>query len=352
MVYTRMAEEKKRAQRWKVIINTITLLALVLLLYLVRDQVAETFRRFHEVNLPLVAIMLPAQALNFYAYARMYQDLLGFLGNKVKTWPMFRMTLELNFVNHVFPSGGVSGFSYFSLRLKPFGVSTAKSTLVQLMRFVLIFISFQILLFVGLLALTFSGAVNNLVLLIAGSLATLLLVGTLLTAYVVGSKTRINTFFTGLTKFINKLIGIVRPKHPETINISRVRKTFTELHENYVLFRKDPKVLKRPFYNSLIANATEVITLYVVFAAFGQWVNPGAVILAYAIANFAGLIAILPGGVGVYEALMATVLAVAGVPAGISLPVIIMYRVLTMLMQLPIGYVFYHKTVQDNDIQL
>lgn len=347
-----MAEEKKRTQRWKIIVNTITFGALALLLYLVRDQVVETFRSLDDVNLGVLAIMIPAQALNFYAYTRMYQDLLGFLGQKIKTWPMFRITLELNFVNHVFPSGGVSGFSYFSLRLRPQGVSTAKATLVQVMRFVLIFISFQALLFLGLVTLAFSGAVNNFVLLIAGSIATLLLVGTLLVAYIVGSKTRINTFSTAVTKFINRLISIVRPKHPETISVKRVQTAFTELHENYVLFRQDPQALRRPLLDGLIANVTEIVTLYVVFAAFGFWVNPGAVILAYAVANFAGLIAVLPGGVGIYEALMATVLATAGVPAGVSLPVIIMYRVLTMLMQLPVGYVLYHKAVQDNDIQL
>ena len=36
--------------------------------------------------------------------------------------------------------------------------------------------------------------------------------------------------------------------------------------------------------------------LYLVFVAFGFWVNPGAVILAYAVANFMGLVSILPGG--------------------------------------------------------
>jgi uncharacterized membrane protein YbhN (UPF0104 family) len=49
-----------------------------------------------------------------------------------------------------------------------------------------------------------------------------------------------------------------------------------------------------------------------------MWVNPGAIILAYAVANFAGLISILPAGVGIYEALMSAVLAATGIPAGVS----------------------------------
>lgn len=346
-----MAEEKKQ-KRWKVILNTVTLLALLLLVYLVRHDIIETLAKIDDISWWVLLLMIPAQALNFYAYTLMYDDLLKFLGTKIKMSKLYRITLELNFVNHVFPSGGVSGFSYFSLRLRPLGVTTGKSTLIQLMRFVLVFVSFQVLLALGVLALAFSGAVNNFVLLIAGSIATLLIAGTLLLAYVIGSKQRINMFFTAMTRLVNKIVSVIRPKNTEAINIERAQKAFNELHENYLLIRKDFSVLRKPLLHSFVANLTEVITLYAVFVAFGFWVNPGAVILAYAVANFAGLISVLPGGVGVYEVLMTAVLTSAGIPAGISFPVVVMYRVLTMLLQLIPGYILYHKAVQDNDIKL
>lgn len=346
-----MAEEKRNA-RWKIIVNTLTLIALGSFLYLVRNEVYETLQRIDDVYWGVLLLIIPIQALNFFAYTLMYEDLLTFLKARITRSKLFRITLELNFVNHVFPSGGVSGFSYFSLRLRPFGVTTGKSTLIQMMRFILIFVSFQVILGLGLVMLAFSGSVNNFVLLIAGSLATLLLVGTLIVAYVIGSKRRINNFFTSITRLLNRLINIFRPKHPETINIKRAQKAFTELHENYVLIKRDYGVLRKPLLHSLIANITEILTLYIVFVAFGFWVNPGAVILAYAVANFAGLVSVLPGGVGVYEALMTAVLATAGVPAGISLPVVIMYRVINVVLQMPIGYIFYHKAVQDNDIKI
>jgi uncharacterized protein (TIRG00374 family) len=92
--------------------------------------------------------------------------------------------------------------------------------------------------------------------------------------------------------------------------------------------------------------------VYVVYIAFGSYVNLGAVILAYAVANFAGLVSVLPGGVGVYEALMTAVLVAAGVPARLSLPVTVMYRVLNTLLQLPPGYVLYHRTLRRRDSML
>ena len=73
--------------------------------------------------------------------------------------------------------------------------------------------------------------------------------------------------------------------------------------------------------------------------------NIGAIIIAYVVANFAGLISVLPGGVGVYEGLMTAVMASAGIPPSTSIPATIMYRVLTSAIQLPPGYYFYQKAV-------
>ncbi len=87
------------------------------------------------------------------------------------------------------------------------------------------------------------------------------------------------------------------------------------------------------------------MALYIVYVAFGEYVNVGAVILAYAVANFAGLVSVLPGGVGIYEALMTAVLVAGGIPAAVSLPVTVMYRVVNTLIQVPPGYYFYHRAI-------
>lgn len=337
--------DKQRKKRWKTILTIITMLALAGTAYALRQQIFDTIDNLGKVNTWAVLLIIPLEAMNYLGQAKLYQGLFRLLGDRFRTRAMYGLSLELNFVNNVFPSGGVSGFSYLSLRMKGEGVSTAKATLVQMMRFIMVFLSFQILLFFGLLMLAIGGKASNLTILISGSLATLMLIGTLLVAYIVGSKSRINEFFTWITKFLNWLIHLVRPKHPETINISKARETFTELHENYLIMKQNYTELKRPLVAALIANLTEIAVIYVVYLAFGHAVNPGAVILAYAIANFAGLVSVLPGGIGIYEALMTAVLAAGGVPPSISLPVTVMYRVVSMGVQLPPGYLLYHRAL-------
>jgi uncharacterized membrane protein YbhN (UPF0104 family) len=72
--------------------------------------------------------------------------------------------------------------------------------------------------------------------------------------------------------------------------------------------------------------------------------------LAYAVANVAGLISVLPGGVGIYEGLMTAVLATAGIPPAVSLPVTVMYRVLNTVIQLPPGYYLYHRAIHRGTV--
>jgi uncharacterized protein (TIRG00374 family) len=179
-----------------------------------------------------------------------------------------------------------------------------------------------------------------------------MVIGTLAFMSIIGSQKRIHATFVYLSKGINKAIHLVRPKHPETISIARIENIVLELHNNYQLIRTRYRELRWPFFWALVINTTEVLKIYVVYLAFGEWVNIGAVILAYSVANFAGLVSVMPGGIGIYEALMTGVLAAAGVPARLSLPVTVMYRVFSTMLQLPIGYYFYNKTLRQNQDEM
>ncbi|HSX07243.1 MAG TPA: lysylphosphatidylglycerol synthase transmembrane domain-containing protein [Candidatus Saccharimonadia bacterium] len=333
------------ARRWKLVVNIVTLVALVLLIAATWHQLSQTFHNLFRVHAWALLLILPIEYLNYDAQARLYQGLFAITGNKLEFWPLFRSSLELNFVNSVFPSGGVTGISYFGVRMRGANITGAKATLVHLMKLVLIFLSFEVLIVLGMFFLAIEGRMNNIILLVAGSLTTLMVVGTAGFAFIIGSEKRISSFFTWVTIQLNKLIHLVRPNHHETINVQRARRVFEELHANYMVVRKDWRQLKWPFWQAFLANFWEVMAVYVVYVAFGHLVNVGAVILAYAVANFAGLVSILPGGVGVYEGLMTLVLAASGIPAKLSLPVTVMYRVVNMLVQLPPGYYLYHKAL-------
>ena len=345
-----MSETAFLKRRWKLIVNILTVLALIVLIFAVRHQLYTTLRNFSKVNVWVLLLLIPVEWLNYHAQAKLYGGLFEAVGNKLKYRFLFETSLELNFINSVFPSGGVSGISYFGMRMRSDRekITGGRATLVQLMKLALLFLSFELLLFFGLLFLAIAGGVNNFVILVAGMLSTLLLVGTFAFVMIIGHEQRIQATFTFLTTALNKLIQLVLPSRPEAINMERARSAIEELHQNYKLIESRWRELKSAFWWAFIANLAEVGAVYVVYVAFEHWVNPGSVILAYSIANFAGMVSVLPGGVGIYEALMTGVLVATGVPAALSLPVTVMYRMLNMLIQLPPGYYFYHRTLHGN----
>jgi uncharacterized protein (TIRG00374 family) len=333
-------------RHWKLLLNIVTMLALLLLAFAIRHQLVETIENIQHVNWWFLLLIVPIEFLNYHAQAKLYQGLFAITGNLFSYKNLMKLSLELNFVNHVFPSGGAAGISYFSLRLRNEGVSVAKSTLVQAIKLVLLIVSFEILLMLGMFILAVNGKASNLVIFIGSSLSTLMLAVTVAFLYVVSRKSRIDSLFTSLTVVVNRVIHFVRPKHPEAISIRAAKGLFSEFHDSYMAIRQQMSKLKAPFWWAMLANVTEVAVILAVYYAFGEFVNIGAVILAYAVANFAGLVSVLPGGVGIYEALMTAVLATAGVPARISLPATVMYRVLNTLVQVPSGYYFYHRSLR------
>lgn len=340
-----MAENSFLRRRWKLLLNIITVVALVILVVAIRHQLVGTFKNLFKVHAWALLLIIPVEFLNYDAQARQYQGLFKIVGSNLGYSQLFKATLELNFVNNVFPSGGVTGISYFGVRMRGAQVTGAKATVVQLLKLVLIFLSFEVLIVLGLFFLAVEGHMNSVVLLVAGMVTTILVLGTGLFAFIIGSKRRIAGFFTWATRTLNKLLGMFKRGRPDTINVERARLLFEDLHDNYMLIRSDVRQLKWPFIWALLANFWEVMAVYVVYIAFGHLVNFGAVILAYAVANFAGLVSVLPGGVGIYEGLMTLVLTATGVPSRLSLPVTVMYRVVNTLVQLPPGYYYYHQTL-------
>lgn len=338
-----MAEASFFRRNWKLLLNVVTVVALIILVVAIRDQFKATFENLFKVHIWALLLIPLIQALNYDAQTRLYRDLFLIVGNKIPYKELYKSALALNYVNTVFPSAGVSGISYFGARMKGADITGPKASAVQLFKLVLYFLSFEGLIVLGVFALAVQGHINSLILLMAGTIATVVVIATLGVGFIISSKSRISGFFAYMTKLLNRVIKVVRPKHPDAINIHRVRHVFDDLHENYMLMTRDWRKLKRPFMWAMLASFWEVSTIYVVYLAFGEWVNIGSVILAYAVANLAGLFSVLPGGIGVYEGLMTLTLSATGIPSRLSLPVTIMYRMLAMTVQLIPGAYFYHE---------
>ena len=341
------------SKKVKVIINIITIFALIVLIVVSWPQIVAGLKEMGSANWLVISLMIPLQIVNFLAIGKVYQTY--FDGNhKIKTKYALKIALELNFVNHVFPSGGVAGFSYLGIRLRDKDIRVARTTLAQVVRFALTFISFLIILFFGMFLLSFGSGTSGggVALFIGLSIAFMTLFAVVVAAYIFSNEKRIKAFTAFLPKLFNFVTKPFTKTKKEIININRIEQLFSDFHKDYMTITKDWRRLKKPFVWSLIVNISEIMTVYTAYIALGQPVNPGAVILAYSVASFAGLIAILPGGIGVYEALMTGVLASAGVPKALALSATLIYRILTIVVFIPVGFILYQIALKQNGTRL
>ncbi|MFZ1683179.1 MAG: lysylphosphatidylglycerol synthase transmembrane domain-containing protein, partial [Candidatus Zixiibacteriota bacterium] len=256
-------------------LNVVTIGALVLLIIFARKQVGDAFKTFADLNMLWMLLVIPLQLLNHFSVAKFYQSYLKTLGEHIKTRELFKVSLEMNFVNNVFPSGGVSGFGYLGIRLKKLGVRGSKSTLVQTSRHILTFLSIILFLIIGMMFLSIFGTTSRLVILIASSLTSFIIFMTLALMYIVSDEKRIKQATVALPKLLNSIFGIFHKKKKQIINVDKVEGLFGELHQDYLHVRRNWKDLRHPLKWTIFMNLTEILTIFVVYLAFGELVNPG-----------------------------------------------------------------------------
>jgi uncharacterized protein (TIRG00374 family) len=357
-----------KTSKIKTVINLITLALLGFAIYSLRDDILETLKNIKNADFFILAIIPFLQYWNYRSTGNLYRSIYNIFKVDVGSKESFRLALELNFVGFVLPTGGVSVISYLAVRMRN-RAKASTSTMVMTTKILMQNLSFVIFLIVGLFILAVHGKASNMLILIASTLSLVIIFGAGIFVYVISSKARIrsstkwlidlvNLIFTKLKQTKNDIAARLSSKKVENkvtsvLDSEKIVSRLTTVHDNYLMLRKNRSRLKKPFLYGFIANLTELATIYLVFAALGYIVNPGAVIISYAVASFSGIFSIMPGGVGIYESLMVAVMVSAGVPAGISLSGIVMYRIINTGLSLPIGYYFYHKKLnEDSSVKL
>ena len=78
-----MSETSFVKRRWKLILNIVTVVALLVLVYAVRDQLADTLQNLMRVHAWVLLLLIPIQLINYDAQARLYRGLFKVVGNKL-----------------------------------------------------------------------------------------------------------------------------------------------------------------------------------------------------------------------------------------------------------------------------
>lgn len=329
-------------------VTIITIFLLGLVIYFGWPQIVHAASLMGTINLWILALLIPIQLFSYYAIGGMIFSYLRSKGNLKTTshWQMTRMALELNFVNHIMPSGGAAGFSYLGWVLSRHGVRPGRATMAQIVRFTLAFVSFVAILVLAVIILILDHQISRYIIAVSFILTLVVVVGTILLIYIIGSKRQLTVFSKWLTRQCNRVVSLLtRGKNRQAVKPETIKNFFIELHDDYIEIRQEKRILIRPLLWAVAANLADVTLLMVAFLALGVWVNPAILFIAFGISSIASVISVTPGGAGVYEAIMIAFLASAGVPAEIAIAGTLVARVALLLGTIVFGYLFYQMTI-------
>lgn len=329
-------------------LSIVTAVLIVILLILSRHELAQAWELMSKVNLWILALVLPFLALNYFTTGEMIFSYLKRKGklSHVSPFQLMRMSLEVNFVNHVLPSGGASGVSYLNWRLGQFGVPAGRATMAQAVRFVAGFVAFTVLLIIAVLFVTVDSGVNRVIILLSSMLVGAMVGVTVAGIYFLSDIRRVRRVSVALTGLINTIVRKVTLGHRlQVVGQPQLHAFLEDLHDDYLELRRDKKALWRPILWAVGFTLSDVGIFFVTFWALGTIVNPAPILIAYGVATVAGFAVVTPGGSGAYEALMVAILAIAGLSQADAIAGVVLARVIILLTILVIGYIFYQHAL-------
>ena len=332
----------------RMVLSLMTVIVLGLVIYFSRHELAKAWGLLGQANVALLLLLVPLQIGVYYAGGEM---IFSYLRSKrlihhVSRWEQTRIALELNLVNHIFPSGGISGISYTTWRMHKLGVSTASSTFAQLVRYVAGFVAMMGLLVVAVMGLAFDGQVNRYIV----SASFLLILGVIMltfaTIFIFSSRARMRRIAGRMTRAINAVMRVVTlGRYKQAMKLEKVEVFFSEMYDDFRDLAANRRMVVKPLLWGVVFAVLDVAMFVVTFWALGASVNPAILLIGYCVAAIAGLVAFTPGGAGVYEAIMILFLSMAGVPAGTAIAGILLARMILLTGTIIFGYIFYQHAL-------
>ena len=344
-----MVKKKKLSVSFKTFLIVLTAILVGFVVYENRADMVETFEHLGQTNGFVLLALIPEQLFMYYACGQIFFSYLKNRSNvkKFSKKEIFRISTELNFVNHAVPAGGVGGLAFLTYRLLPFNVSAGKASFLYIFRYAITTVINYLQALIAIFALFLFGLVPmeaQWIIPVALLMNTGVFVGLSLIVYVASSKKRIEFFARSIDKLTDIFIMIVTfGLKRRILHYEKVKNYFLDIYESVKIARENKKYLKSPILWGIIYSLCEIGTYYIVALSLGRPELLAYIMVGEAIGSvFDGIVPY-----GLYELGMAGVMIALGVDFPTATIVTVMTRVITLVFTIVSGSVPYYKAIKD-----
>jgi len=296
-----------------------------------RQVLVEADWRF----LPLV-LLFTFFSYTFYSYA--YASVSQLLGIQMGKRELAEVCFISTVVNHVLTTGGVVGYSLRYLLMKMYNVTLKDVLTSSILHYYLTSLDMLTFLPLSFIYLLLNATVPRGVAIAIGVMTVLFGFVLILITGLVLFPSRRRPVISLLARLGRKIL------HRDYITwLTQLDETLTRGTE---AIRNKPIRLVWIMLLTLLDFACSIIAMGFVFEALGPPVKAGALITGYVIGIMAGLLSMIPGGLGVQEGSMAGIFAFLGVRLEQAVLAAILFRILYYLLPYFLILPFYNRLLR------
>jgi uncharacterized protein (TIRG00374 family) len=307
-------------------IGRLLILALIVE-YLVVPQLAgprKVARLITQVNPLLLLAGVGLEAASLVCYALLTRTVLPG-GSKPKFSTIFRIQLSTLSVSHCAPGGSATGAALGYRLMTQAGITGGDVGFALAMQGIGSAVMLNLILWLALIVSIPVWGFSAVYLIAAAAGVVLLL----------GSAGLVFAFTRG-EEHVGAALERAATRVP-FVDGRAFRRSFVQVANRIQELGRQRRVLAQAMAWAAANWLLDAASLAVFVGAFGHWVNPDGLLVAYGLANVLAVIPLTPGGLGVVEATLTSILVGFGTARGVATLGVVAYRLINFWLPIPLG---------------
>jgi uncharacterized protein (TIRG00374 family) len=282
-----------------------------------------------QVNLWGVLLGFVLQAGKYVTYTIMTWAVIP-LGRAPDFWTLFRIQLSSLAVSKVVPggtaAGAVLGYRLLTTTAKLRGTDAAFAMATQGVGSAVLL---NIILWLALVVSIPTRGLNPFVL--PAAIAGVLLIGSFTAAVIL------------LVRGEDSMVRILRrgAERVPFLDPDRGERFMRGVAARLQVLAEDRRLVWRASLWGTLSWLLDAASLWVFVGAFGYWVRPDGLLIAFGLANLLAAVPLTPSGLGLVEAVLIPTLTSFGAPSSVALAGVLSYRVFNFWLPIPVGGLAY-----------
>ncbi|MFF0709826.1 lysylphosphatidylglycerol synthase transmembrane domain-containing protein [Gordonia sputi] len=310
--------------RWILTVVVVAILAVEVVL--IWPKLEEAAHRIGDLDWVWLVACVVAALLSMDSFAQVQRALLRSAGVRVSEWKSLSVVLAANSVSQTLPGGQVLAPAFTYRETRKWGATPVVASWQVVMSGLLAGVGLAVLGFGGALLAGAKTSPFSVVFSAVGFIAVAVVL-----QYLASHPESLQSTGERILGWINQ----VRSK-PSDHGVSRLLETLEQLRA-VQLTRRDTSVA---FAWSLFNWIADVACLMFACWAVGAHPSVSGLMVAYAAGKAVGTaIPLLPGGIGVVDAVLVPALTSAGMPAADALTAVLVYRIISYVLVAVIGWI-------------